>query len=188
MKLLAILLTLSVMLCVVQNGNAQDQWSQTDVTTMRLAPAAFPELPLRIIRHLEARGCTIPQSFGDHAPHNIIRGEFAKKGQADWAVLCSRKRVSSIVVYWGGSVRSVSEIARTPDRDYLQIIDGNGSIGFSRMIDVVERDFMLEHYREYGGPKPPRLNHQGINDAFVEKASVVHYYHRRRWLELPGVD
>jgi hypothetical protein len=36
--------------------------------------------------------------------------------------------------------------------------------------------------------KPPRIDHKGIDDAFVGKASEVHYYYRGKWLELQGAD
>jgi hypothetical protein len=110
------------------------------------------------------------------------------KGQKDWAVLCSRKRKLSILVFWGGSVRKVSATAVSPDIEFLQGIGGPGNIGFSRAISAVGRDYILKHYREYGGRKPPRIDHKGIDDAFVGKASEVHYYYRGKWLELQGAD
>lgn len=92
------------------------------------------------------------------------------------------------MVFWRGSAVSVSEVAKTPDRNFLQTITEGGKIGFSRMIGTVDRDYIFKHYEAYGGPKPPRIGHQGINDAFVEKASVVRYYYQRKWLELQGAD
>ena len=91
-------------------------------------------------------------------------------------------------MFWRGSTKHVAKIARTPDRDYLQTITEGGRIGFSRAIEAVGRDYILNHYKEYGGRKPPLIRHQGINDAYVEKASVIHYYHRRKWFELQGAD
>jgi len=32
------------------------------------------------------------------------------------------------------------------------------------------------------------LDHDGINDTFVEHASVVWYWYGRRWLQLTGAD
>jgi hypothetical protein len=32
------------------------------------------------------------------------------------------------------------------------------------------------------------MNHQGIDDAFLEKASVTYYYYRGKWLQLTGAD
>ncbi len=140
------------------------------------------------MKYLQKRGCTVPQIFGDNKAHNVIRGQFARRKQFDWAVLCSRNRVSSVLVFWNGSTKSVSEIAKSPDKNFLQTINGDGKIGFSHAIGVVGKQFIIQHYKWYGGPKPPLISHQGIDDAFVEKASTVHYFYRRRWLELQGSD
>jgi hypothetical protein len=189
MKLLTLIFIISV-LAFSPQVDAQDKWQIADEATVRLKPSAFSQLPKNIVSYLEARGCTVPQIFGETKPHNVIRGEFAKSGQFDWAVLCSRNRVSVILVFWNGSIKSVAEIARADDRDFLQTgagDDGSKAI-FSRAIDVVDKDYILEHYREYNGTKPPPIKHQGINDAYVEKASTVRYFHRGRWLELQGAD
>ena len=171
-----------------QQANAQDKWQIADEATLRLKPAAFSQLPKNIVLSLQKRSCTVPQTFSDSTPHNVIRGQFARRGQFDWAILCSRNRVSSILVFWNGSTKSVAEIARSDDKDYLQTIDDTANIGFSRAIDVVGKSYIFAHYREYGGRKPPPIKHQGINDAFVEKASLVHYFYRKRWLKLQGAD
>ncbi len=187
-RLLPALLIFSMMLFVTTAMSGQDRWQLAEANIVRLAPTAFSHLPPPIIGHLRSRGCAIPQSFGRSEPHNVISGEFASRGQMDWAVLCSRNGASSILVFWGGSARRVAEIAASPDSAFLQTIDGNGNIGYSRAISAVNEAYIRAQYREYGGRRPPRLEHQGINDAFVEKASVVRYYHRGRWLELPGAD
>ena len=169
-------------------GVTQDKWAVADSATLRLAPAAFPQLPKNIVHYLQARGCTIPQTYLISEPHNVISGEFARRGQTDWAILCSRNEESSILVFWRGSAKSVAEIAEAPDRGFLQTITEGGKVGFSRLIEAVDRDYIIKHYEAYEGPKPPPIYHQGINDAYVEKASVVRYYYRGRWLELQGAD
>ena len=187
-KIFLLVLVVSAALCSVQGHGAQDKWLMADAATTRLPPTAFPQLPRRIMHHLQARGCTVPQSYGSSVPHNVISGEFARKGQKDWAVLCSKNKVSSILVFWGGSTKSVAQIAGAEDRGFLQGIDGAGKIGFSRVIGVVDRKHILRNYKEYGGPKPPPIDHQGIDDAFMEKASTARYYYRGKWLELQGAD
>jgi hypothetical protein len=52
--------------------------------------------------------------------HNVIKGEFSKPGQTDWAVLCSVGRVSSVLVFWNGSETNPAEIAKRNDVDRLQ--------------------------------------------------------------------
>jgi hypothetical protein len=185
---LSTLIFIAFVLTFTSEANAQDKWQIADETTLRLKPTAFSQLPANIVSFLQKRSCTVPQSFGNSTPHNVIRGQFTRSRQFDWAVLCSRNRVSSILVFWNGSTKSVAEIASSEDKDFLQTIDSAGNVGFSRAINVVGKDYILEHYREYGGRKPPYIKHQGIDDAFVEKASSVHYFYRKRWLDLQGAD
>lgn len=166
---------------------AQDSWLKANAEVVRLSPAAFPELPRRISRKLVRLGCTIPQAKELATRHNVIKGDFGRSRQTDWAVLCSRKRISSILIFWGGSVESFSEIAKIADDVFLQTIDP-GTIGFSRTIAPAGKEYILEHYRAYHGPKPPPLNHQGIDDGFLEKGSTIYYHYRGKWRELQGAD
>jgi hypothetical protein len=49
---------------------------------------------------------------------------------------------------------------------------------------------MLAFYRKFGeGERPPvPLTHDGIEDYFIDKASVVRFRHDGKWLELVGMD
>ena len=185
---LALVMMAFAVLFVSSPVKSQDKWEVEDSNIKRLPPTAFPQLPKKIIHYLQVRRCTVPQSDVYSQPHNVIRGQFARRGQYDWAVLCSRKRISSIIVFWNGSAKRPSEIAKSEDKTYLQSTDEHRGIGFSRVIGVVGKKFILDHYRAYGGLKPPPITHQGIDDGFMEKASVVLYFHRHRWLELQGAD
>ncbi len=167
--------------------HAQDKWAMADKNIVRIAPNSFTQLPKSIINDLEKRHCTIPQSYIQNSKHNVISGEFKRKGQKDWAILCSKNRASSILIYWNGSSSNVSSIASSKDEGHLQTI-GDDKIGFSRVIDVVGADYIIDHYKAYGGTRPPKITHNGINDAFAETASVVLYLHRGKWLELQGAD
>ena len=108
-------------------------------------PSHFRELPTAIRRELEKGGYLIPQPFGQRGK-NVVRGRFDRRGQVDWAVLCSKSGTSRILVFWPDLLR---ERTRLP---------------------------------------PVVLMHDGIEDSFIEKTSVVRYRHEGRWLELAGVD
>lgn len=95
--------------------------------------------------------------------------------------------MSSILVFWNGSEAAPAEINSAPNSNYLTPLE-NGKVGFSRAISRVGKDFILEHFKAYGGPAPPPLDHDGINDEFLEKGSTVHYFYRGQWLELTGSD
>src|ERR1700680_309938 len=163
------------------------KFDEAERRIVRLPPTAFRELPRNVVRELQHRGCTIPQEAFTRKQHNVIRGEFAKSGQTDWAVLCSVNGVSTILIFWNGSENSPVAIAPMEDRNFLQGITAN-EIGFSRGIAPVGKDFIMRHYDAYGGQKPPPIDHQGIDDAFIEKASVTWYFQDGKWLKLTGAD
>jgi hypothetical protein len=183
---------LSRLLFVVAIGSslyhATQDWDAADRATIRLAPDVFVDLPAAVRTELERRGCTIPQPYIGKSPGNVIKGRFTSANQTDWAVLCSRQRTSSILVFRGGVASRAVEIAAEADIHRLQTLDQLGAVGYSRAIVVATSRYIQDHYNAYGGPKPPPLDHEGINDLFIEKASVVWYWYRDRWLRLQGAD
>jgi hypothetical protein len=168
-------------------GISETMWAAADRQVVRLSPTAFPELPGNLMTALQRRGCSIPQVPMMDGRNNIVKGELLKPGQTDWAALCSVGGVSSILVFWNGSETNPAEIAKRKDTDRLQSWTGD-RIVFSWAIAPVGRQYILEHYRAYGGEKPPPIDHQGINDIFYGKASEVLYFYRGRWLHLTGAD
>ena len=157
-----------------------------DRQILRLSPSAFPGLPNNLRTALQSRGCLIPQVPPAKQPHNVIKGECAKPGQTDWAILCSVGGVSSIVIFWNGSEANPAQIAEAKDMDRLQ--DSGNGWAYSREISSVDRAYILRHHQAYGGPKPPPIDHKGINDAFAGKGSVVLYFYQAKWLQLTGAD
>ena len=170
---------------------AADEWSQADSMTVRLPPAAFPEVPAPLLRWLTKCECRIPQPYerpkGERA--NVIHGEFDHRGQTDWAVLCSQNRVSSILVFWGGSPAQVDTLFTAPDLNFLQEVNP-GKLGYSRLISRVRPSDIRKRYDVWAkGSKPPvPLAHDGIEDSFIGKASGVCYRYQGKWLELAGAD
>jgi hypothetical protein len=156
-----------------------------------LSPDAFPALPSSIRADLASRACRVPQSYVGERPQNAISGQFQRPGQTDWAVLCFRDDRSTILVYWGADVAKVEELepVDNPGFHFERTPGGEVRAGFYRALSAVDEDYIVEHYDLYGeGPKPPPIDHQGIDDTFVEKGSTVLYWHRGRWLRLAGAD
>jgi hypothetical protein len=182
---------LAVATLVMTTGASQlpspEAWAEADRATRRLDPSEFTELPRTIRTELRRRGCGIPQPFTNGHRQNVIRGSFIQAGQVDWAILCSRRLSSTILVFRNGGSDVAAELARRPDADFLQVVEPN-RIGFSRALGVASVEYIREHHARYGGPEPPALTHAGINDGFVEKASVVWYWHLGKWLELTGAN
>jgi hypothetical protein len=153
----------------------------------RLPVQAFPELPPTIAATLRERNCTVPQPSGAGTPRGVIRGEFFAKGNAAWAVLCSVNNSTALLVFRNGHDTNPDSVTTSDDRNYLQGLGGD-TIGYSREITPVSRDFIMEHYRAYGGAEPPQIDHRGIDDAFLGKASVTWYFYNGKWLSLQGSD
>jgi hypothetical protein len=117
----------------------------------------------------------------------MVAGHFRDSSEVDWAVLCSVNRASTILVYWAGQTDSVAKLAPGPDKGFLQTV-GGGQIGYSRAIGAATSAAIRQYHQGYGGSQPPALNHDGIEDAFVEKGSVVWYWYQGKWLMLTGAD
>jgi hypothetical protein len=146
---------------------------------------SFPSIPDRVRAELNAADCVVPQTYVSHKPHNVIRGRFAAKDQVDWAALCSRSDTSMIVVVWGGPVTCPSPVGQ--GTGWVQGI-GGGKLGFSRAIDVANIAAIDELAKAYNGPPAPARDHDGINDAFIEKASTILFCHGGKWVRLQGAD
>ena len=94
--------------------------------------------------------------------------------------------------YREGSIRNVDRVRTGPDSAYLQVVtderQSNPVVGYSRAIEPADAKHILGHHRAFGGPRPPPIDHDGIEDNFVDKGSSILYWHRGRWLTLTGMD
>jgi hypothetical protein len=162
-------------------------WAQAEREIRRVALDAHRGLPKPIATYLHRRGYTIPQIDDNDAQHNVIQGRFNGDRTRDIAVLASRHGQSAILVFWNSSTARIAKLRLQPDSSYLQNV-GGGKIGYSRVIGVVGRKYILDHYRGYGGPKPPPIRHDAINHAFAGKSSEVLYFDGRKWRTLQGAD
>jgi hypothetical protein len=167
--------------------DAQARAKETIGGIRRLGVEAFPELPAAVAGVLRARNCKVPQPSPDGAPRNVIRGEFFAKGEAGWGVFCSANNSTALLAFRNDRDTHPDTVATSEDRSYMQGPDGKEP-GYSHQIAAVGRDFIMRHYRAYGGPQPPPIDHQGIDDAFLEKASVTWYFYNGKWLRLQGAD
>ncbi len=158
-----------------------------------LPPSAFPELPKTIGERLETLGCDIPQVPGEAKAQNVVHGFFARPGQTDWAVLCSRAGKSSILIFWGKPTACSGELAIRDDSNYLQG-DADSHLVYSRQISSASGKKILKYagaFSQDGTGKAhasPRLDHAGIEDIFVGKASEIYYCSQGKWQTLQGAD
>ena len=118
----------------------------------------------------------------------MIKGEFARPGQTDWAVLCSVKGISTILVFWNGSANNPAAIVPADDIGYVQG-GARSQWAYSRKIEPIGMaDILRYHDLEHLGIPLPPIDHQGINDQFNGKAFLVWYYYDGQWLKVAGGD
>jgi hypothetical protein len=176
-----------------ERQNRIKRFAEAATKIQMLPMAPFKELPPAIARLLSSRGCRVPQAAEAAARsnviprNNVISGQFFRKGEIAWAVLCSIKGSSSILVFQSEEDQQPAALATGPDAGYLQGL-GEEKIGYSRQIRAVGATVILGHYRAYGGRKPPPIDHEGIDDAFLGKASVTWYFYKGKWKPLQGAD
>jgi len=94
--------------------------------------------------------------------------------------------VSTILVFWGGRADNVSELEQRPDANFLQSW-GVDTIVFSRTIAVASEAQIRDDFRR-DEATPPVLEHAGVEDVFLGKASTVWYWRTGKWVRLTGAD
>jgi hypothetical protein len=185
--------------------------AKRDTAIRKMQPADVAELPAAFVEKLNARGCAIPQ-FGEvgragattgepaqaskpasdaaggpataNEPTNIIHGEFARHGQEDWAVLCSKGGSSTIVIFWGKTTSCPASLARLEDAHYLKR-GADKKMRYSRSIRALGKSELGDR-AGIAGLKD--FSHQGIDDRFVGKSSAFFYCSGGKWKIFPGKD
>lgn len=144
---------------------------------IRLLPiSSFPQLPPAVAQQLSERGCMIPQTYEAREPENVIRGAFERQGSDDWAALCSVNRITTLYVFFQSNPARPVSLRHQPDREWLGV------------------EWSLDYGSAWGiSTRPARLmsagahaDHDGIDDAFIEKSSTIHYFQNGGWTTLDG--
>src|ERR1700686_29515 len=182
--------------CHAQEAKGGKPAVQKGNTIRKLQPADVAELPAEFVEKLNARGCSIPQfgtvgrtgdtagANGADSATNVIHGEFARHGQEDWAVLCSKGGSSTIVIFWGKTTACPASLARLEDAHYLKR-GKDKKVRYSRSIRALgESD--LGDRAGISGLKS--FSHEGIDDRFVGKSSAFFYCSQGKWKIFPAKD
>lgn len=164
----------------------EDQMAKFDEAEQRivwLPPTAFPQLPRNVIRALQRRGCTVPQgTFTKSRTTSSVAnppdpakpiGRYCARSKARLRFWCS-----------GMALRITPAHSRRWKTGIFFRESRSTRLGYSRGISAVGEDFIMRHYNAYGGPKPPPIDHQGIDDAFIEKALRDVVLSRRKVIEV----
>jgi hypothetical protein len=157
----------------------------------RLAPASFPKMPIGIRRDLERRRCSVPQPSDAPVPTNVVHGAFTAAKVSEWAILCSVRDTSQILIYRAPATRvaiASDSLEHSADVGWMQAVGGN-RWGYSRMLRVlrVQRIRAWRHDVD-GNAIPQPIDHDAIEQAFIGKAAEAFYHVAGRWYRQVTAD
>jgi len=164
----------------VQAGSDRTKWEEAARRVTRLSPAAFPDLPARIRSLMEADGCRVPQDPSLARPHNVVSGEFAGRGQRDWAAFCSANGTTTVRIYWGGPIRcpalgySGSDVSMLQDYEFYMHLGADSP----QQLVAAAKEFDL---------KIPSITHDAL-DIGSEKGGSAKYCDRGKWISVVTSD
>ncbi|MFP5276719.1 MAG: hypothetical protein ACLGPM_06365 [Acidobacteriota bacterium] len=146
-----------------------------------LPPASFPSLPPAISAALTSRGCLIPQTYEAYHPENAVHGSFESPGSSDWAVLCSVKGTTSLLVFFASrSAAEPFELSSAPETERLQMNGGTHVLGFNWAIDPASPQQV--HQAQAGlDPRPPLIDHDALADSTIDHKTVYHFFAKGAW-------
>jgi hypothetical protein len=129
-----------------------------------------------VAQQLEQKGCMIPQTYEAREPENVIHGSFEKKGSEDWAALCSVRGTTTLYVFLQSNLANPIPLRHQPDSQWLGV---EWSLDYGSAWGIATRPARLM-------PGSASAEHDGIEDAFIEQSSTIHYFQNGRWTTLDG--
>ncbi|MET0753536.1 MAG: hypothetical protein ABWZ66_09190, partial [Pyrinomonadaceae bacterium] len=160
-----------------------------DDKIVRIKPSEYtpspncPKMPANIVKYLEDMNCLLPQpSYKKDSRAGAFQIQFANPGQNDWAVLCSRGGVSSILVFWHSLTTNVSEFAKYPDKDFVD------AAGFFRAIGKTARKPSNKYNINTYGDIFPELNLWGIDEQKPNRKQIIYYIYKNQLVVLENED
>jgi hypothetical protein len=156
---------------------------------IRLLPVdSFPALPPPVAAWLRELGCMIPQTFEAQQPENVIHGDFRAPGSGDWAALCSAGGETTLYVFFAGQAGQFDTpipLRSQPDTYWLGHEPGSSVFGSAWGISTgAAADLRASSGIRAGFP----IDHDGIEDAFLERSLTVRYFQAGRWQILFAED
>lgn len=164
-------------------GQIQTAQGMRRYTVRLLPPASFPALPQKIAVQLNEMHCMVPQTFEAHHPENVIHGSFEKKGSEDWAVLCAHDAIIDLFAFFSSAPDRPLRLATHGLTERMGADTPASEMGSAWGITAIPADGMAH---TPGVHQHGPFEHDGIEDDFVERSSVIHYYRAGNWLTLEG--
>ena len=182
MKIFIAVLLLFLFVSVQFSQDKSDKPLKNEIRTVKPSEFKFsdtcPKMPSNIVDYLEENKCLIPQSSIVKKDHNAFQIQFGRRGQKDWAVLCSKDGYSSIWIFWNSSTTNVSQFAKYSDNAF-----GNGNSFFRAIGKDTTKPLTEQNVRQYG-EIIPFINTWGIDEQTPEGNFVIYYIYQKQLVVL----
>ena len=149
----------------------------------RFTTERFAALPPTVREQFRLMNCQVPQPSLTGGPQNVIQGEFAAKGQRDWAALCSNGSTTEVRIVWGGAVRCEDRLAARQDADTLTQ-PSPGVYNYSRSITTASTGQLNRVLVRSTAKLSETPGHDGIEDT-IDRVSLAHYCAGNHWQTVP---
>jgi hypothetical protein len=161
--------------------------------TYRLSPDSIPDLPASVVTMLKKRAGMVPQpGRGERA--NAVSGAFSSKGAIEWAVLCSVRDTSQILILNAASGAIVDSVDKTPDLNYLESEDGVlWVVGETVSLESAESlsvkpDSSVMDSQAFAAIFPKPIDHDAVGHWYSDKGGEVLYSANGRWYRVSRGD
>jgi hypothetical protein len=168
---------------LVTTGQVIVDGRSTSYRIRHLPVTSFPDLPEPLAALLTRRGCLIPQTYQARRPENVIHASLERPGSSDWAVLCSKEGMVSLLVFFSSSPERLQLLASAPETERLQVHDVSGVLGFNWGIDPASPKQIFQTQSGMGH-RPPLVDHDALADTIIDHRIVYHFYLQNAWTEL----
>jgi hypothetical protein len=167
-----------------------EEWRRAARQIRWLPPSAFKDAPKWVVDDLAASGCTIPQPSPAGEPVNLIRGQFARRGEWDWAAVCSKGGKSRVVILWGGQPACPSDLWEVEDADRLEVM-APGEIGYDFTLIHLGPGAIRKDIHDWEPPpweaKVKAVTHDGIELGTGKGADIL-YCRSGEWTVVASGD
>jgi len=162
----------------IESGRMRMPSGAEVVYRIRLLPlTSFPALPAVVAAQLNERKCMVPQTYEARAPENVVHASLERKGSDDWAVLCSVNGLTTLYVFFQSQPAVPMALRHQRDSEWL----GSEVVGeYGSAWGIARRG--PSQMRGTKGVARGSFDHDGIDDAYVERSSTTHYYQDHSWI------
>ncbi len=153
-------------------------------------PESILQLPEGVRQDLANRQCVVPKYIGNVGTKDdaYTKGNFRSATSVDYAVVCHipTRKIQDVLVYsntegaWNGEIISSGTFDPSPDADKCWTT-----------VNIATTKYIRDHARAYTPEELkhlPRLDHHGVEIGICDKASIIHYFTKDKWLSLQGAD